>query len=121
VSSWELADVLGRRKLARYRLGSDEIAVALAFLRETLPTVEVEVDVRDPDDVPLVEAALAGRADAIVTGDRHVRDDSELCGWLADRGVSVLLPAELLKRPAERRLSRQRARQAANTANVASP
>jgi predicted nucleic acid-binding protein len=48
--------------------------------------------------VPVVAAAVAGHADAIVTGDRDLLDNEELRAWLRDRGVEVLVPAELLER-----------------------
>jgi hypothetical protein len=49
-------------------------------------------------DVPVVAAAVAGRANAIVTGDRDLVDDAGLRGWLAERGVEVLAPVELVAR-----------------------
>jgi predicted nucleic acid-binding protein len=45
-----------------------------------------------------VAAALAGRADAIVTGDRELLEDPDLRIWLWARSVEVLKPAELVKR-----------------------
>ena len=70
----------------------------LGYLAPLLPTVEVDVTLRDPKDVPVVVAAIAGRADAIVTGDRDLLDDADLRAWLAERDVEVLTPAELLDR-----------------------
>jgi putative PIN family toxin of toxin-antitoxin system len=102
VVSWELAaelrDVLRRPKLRRYSLGDEDVRELLGLVAADLPTVDVEVEVRDPDDAPVVAAAVAGRADAIVTGDRDLLDDAGLRAWLAERGVEVLTPAQLLDR-----------------------
>ncbi len=51
---------------------------------------------RDPDDVPLVAAALAGRADAIVPGDKDSHADSALTARLAERDVRPMTPVALL-------------------------
>jgi predicted nucleic acid-binding protein len=56
----------------------------------------VNVEIRDPADAPFVEAAVAGRADAIVTGDADLLDDCELRRWLGERGVRLLSPRDLL-------------------------
>ena len=60
--------------------------------------MELDVAVRDPRDAPVVAAAVAGRAEAIVTGDADLLADPELCTWLAEREIEVLTPAELLER-----------------------
>ena len=100
--SWELAaelaDVLGRTKLRAYDVSHEDVRDLLSLLAPSLPSVDVEVEVRDPDDIAVVAAAVAGRVDAIVTGDRDLLDDLELRAWLRDRGVDVLTPAELSER-----------------------
>jgi putative PIN family toxin of toxin-antitoxin system len=102
VISWELAaelhDVLRRPKIRRYSVGDEDVRDLLSLIAADLPVVEVDVELRDPDDVPVVSAAVAGRAEAIVTGDRDLLDDLELRGWLLERGVEVLTPAELVER-----------------------
>jgi uncharacterized protein len=101
VASWELVEevsaVLSRPKLARYRLASGDVLDLLRTLARTLPTVDVDVEVRDPKDPPVVAAALAGRADAIVTGDADLLDNADLRAWLDARGVRILTPRELLE------------------------
>ena len=73
VASWalaeEIAEVLRRPKLARYGLSEDDVREALVLLAPLLPSVDVDVAVRDPDDAPVVASALAGGVEAIVTGD----------------------------------------------------
>jgi putative PIN family toxin of toxin-antitoxin system len=102
VASWKLAEeiveVLRRPKLARYGLSEADVRETLVLLAPLLPSVDVDVEIRDPDDAPVVAAALVGRADAIVTGDAHLLDDPALRGWLTQRGVEVIPPAELLRR-----------------------
>ena len=100
VSSWELVDevtaVLERPKLERYGLDGADVLDLLRTVAKTLPTVDVDVEIRDPDDAPVVSAAIAGGAEAIVTGDDDLLKDAELRTWLAQRGVRVLTPGEAL-------------------------
>jgi uncharacterized protein len=98
--SWELAreivEVLRRPGIRRYGVSEADIDDVLAVLGPLLPDVDVTVDLRDPDDVPVVAASLAGRADVIVTGDRDLLDDEDLVAWLAVRGIRVMTPAAAL-------------------------
>ena len=100
VASWhvaqELADVLRRPRLRRYEIEQQDIEDVFRLLAPALPTADLDVPIRDPDDAPIVAAALAGAADVIVTGDRDFLSDTALREWLADRGVKVTTPAELL-------------------------
>jgi putative PIN family toxin of toxin-antitoxin system len=91
-----VSDVLSRPKLQRYQLAAGDLIDLLQTLAWTLPTVDIDVDIRDPGDAPVVAAAVAGRADAIVTGDADLLDDAELREWLTARGVRLLSPSELL-------------------------
>jgi uncharacterized protein len=102
VTTWELVEelteVLRRPRLTRLGITESDVIGVLAYLAPVLPTLEVDVQLRDPKDVPVVAAAVAGRADVIVTGDRDLLDDAELRAWLLERGVEVLSPAELVER-----------------------
>jgi uncharacterized protein len=102
IASWSLAeeivDVLRRPKLRRYGLSQEDLRGVLVLLAPLLPTIDLEKPLRDPDDAPVVAAAVRGRADAIVTGDRDLLDDAELRVRLSDEGVELLTPAELLAR-----------------------
>lgn len=90
--------MLARPKLSRYEVDDEAIQSLLTFFAPGLPTVDVDVEVRDPDDAHVVAAALAGGAEAIVTGDRDFLDDRSLIEWLASRGVEVLTPEQLARR-----------------------
>jgi putative PIN family toxin of toxin-antitoxin system len=100
VASWELAaeivEVLRRPAIRRYGVTEGDIEAVLAVLGPLLPDVDVAIELRDPDDAPVIAAALAGRAPAIVTGDRDLLDDANVVAWLADRGIAVMTPAEIL-------------------------
>lgn len=104
VVSWELAEeivaVLRRPRIRRYGISEDDVTDVLVLLAPFLPSVDldVEVPIRDAADLPVVVAALAGRAEVIVTGDRDLLEASDLRGWLADRGIQVMTPAEALGR-----------------------
>jgi len=98
VASWELAqeivEVLRRPAMRRYGVTEGDIEAVLAVLGPLLPDVDVAVELRDPDDAPVIATALAGRASAIVTGDRDLLDDENVIAWLAARGITVMTPAE---------------------------
>jgi putative PIN family toxin of toxin-antitoxin system len=102
VASWELArelaEVLRGPEIRRYGVTEADVDDVLAVLGPLLPDVDVEVEIRDPDDAVVVGAALAGAAEAIVSGDRDLLDDATLRSWLAARGIEILTPAEALAR-----------------------
>jgi putative PIN family toxin of toxin-antitoxin system len=103
VASWDLVDeivrVLRRPKLRRkYSIADEDVADLVAVLTPTLPTIEYDVPTRDPSDAPVVAAALAGNAEAIVTGDGDFIDDAHLRSWLRERGIDVLDGVRFLDR-----------------------
>ncbi len=75
-----------------------DVAEVVMLLGPLLPDVEVDPPLRDPDDAPVVAAALAGAANVIVTGDADLLKDEAMRGWLVERGVEVVSPSEMLAR-----------------------
>jgi putative PIN family toxin of toxin-antitoxin system len=92
----ELADVLRRPRLQRYEIEQQDIEDVFRLMAPMLPTADLEVPIRDPDDAPVVAAALAGSADIIVTGDADFLSDTALCAWLTEHGIRVAKPVDLL-------------------------
>ena len=101
VGSWELAEelasVVGRPKLRRYEISEEDVRDLLVLLARDLPDVDVTPELRDPRDAPVVAAAIAGHAEAIITGDRDLLEDDDLGAWLSERGVKLMTPAEALE------------------------
>ena len=89
-----MVEVLGRSKFrSKYHIESDDITalINLVRLRGELVKPQHEVTVcRDPKDDKFLEAALAGNADCIVSG------DADLLVLNSFEGVSILSPAEFL-------------------------
>ena len=85
----EAEDVLNRPK---FGLGRKRAAAIVALFRDTFDVVESTRRVRavtaDPDDDRVLEAARAGQATFIVSGDKHLL---HLGKW---RGIRVVSPAD---------------------------
>lgn len=92
----EVIDVLGRAKFrAKYHVQFDDITALVNLIRlrgELVIPKRVITVCRDPKDNKFLEAALAGEAEAIVTG------DDDLLTLHPFEGVDILRPAEFLAR-----------------------
>lgn len=79
---------------ARHRMDDQQIDVELNDLRRFATVVEVDITLtvitEDPSDNKFVECAVAGDADYIVSGDKHLLDLGEY------RGIQILSPAIFL-------------------------
>ena len=86
------------REVLRRKFGFSDAATYQAevlFRRISIvvePQREVTIIIEDPDDSRVLEAALAGDADVIVSGDRH------LLRLEAFEGIPIVSLRELLKR-----------------------
>jgi putative PIN family toxin of toxin-antitoxin system len=89
----ELASVLRRPKLAAYVAASESMAflTELARVVELVPIGERVELCRDPRDDKLLELALAGRADFLLTG------DADLLVLHPFRGTAIITPAAYLE------------------------
>lgn len=92
----EVIDVLGRPKIqAKYHIQPNDIVELINLIRlrgELVIPKRVVTECRDPKDNKFLEAALAGEADIIVTG------DDDLLVLHPFEGVDILRPAEFLAR-----------------------
>ena len=90
----ELGEVLSRTRLAyRFGITRSDITRLLVLLRAKADVVTVTGTVqlcRDPDDDLVIETALNGQADWLVTRDDDLKDVPELTAILAGRGVTVM-------------------------------
>ena len=87
----ELEDILSRERLPFESEQIDEVVGKILSMSE-LVTPEMDIDALedDPDDDKILECAVAGNADYIVSGDSHLLDIEEY------RGVEIVSPDEFL-------------------------
>lgn len=90
----ELIDKLLSPKFDRYvaRERRDALLLRLAPLVEIVEVVQHVRASRDPKDDKFLEAAVNGRADVIVTGDKDLLDLNRF------RGIAILAPADYVAR-----------------------
>ena len=99
----ELEAVVERPWLAR-RLAwaqSDRLSFIAGLRRRAnmvTPSASLSIVTRDPSDNRVLEAALAGEADYIVTGDRHLLELGDF------EGVEIVTPARFVAVLAEREM-----------------
>lgn len=95
VTSPVLLEELDERLLEKFKLTPDDAAVirakleSVAFLVE--PHVALQVIPEDPDDDRVLECAVEGQADCIVSGDRH------LVGLKEYQGIPIYRAREFLE------------------------
>ena len=87
----ELKDVLTRDRLPFTQEQVDDlVSKILSVSRVIDPQIDIEVIEDDPDDDKVLEAAVAGNADCIVSGDSHLLDLEK------HRGITIYNPNEFL-------------------------
>jgi len=92
----ELADVAARPPIAKkYGLTTDDVAAVLSLIllrgEPVLPALRINA-CRDPKDNMVLEAAVAGQVDVIVSGDKDLLTLSPF------KGSPVLTPAAFLRK-----------------------
>jgi putative PIN family toxin of toxin-antitoxin system len=90
----ELIEKLLSPRFDRYvsRECRDALLQRVAYLVEIVEALQPVRASRDPRDDKFLEAAVNGRADVIVTGDRDLLDLNPF------RGIAILTPADYLRR-----------------------
>jgi len=90
----ELVATLLSPKFDKYasRAKREAFLVALAPIMEVVQVIQLVRQCRDPFDDAVLEAALNGRADSIVTGDK------DLLALHPFKGVAILTPASYVAR-----------------------
>ena len=88
----ELAEVLNREKFDKYVTHDERMRFMVGFLRvaEMIETGETIAVCRDPKDDKLLELAVSGNADFLVTGDK------DLLVLNPFRGVEIITPRKFL-------------------------
>ena len=90
----ELIETLHSPKFDRYvrRERRDALLERVASLVEIIDVLQLIRASRDPKDDKFLEAAVNGRADVIVTGDKDLLDLNPF------RGIAIVTPADYLAR-----------------------
>ena len=96
----EIQDALNRPRIRRRRRFTDEqVARVLHTLEErairVVPSGTLRL-CRDPDDDIMLESAVLGRANVVVSRDDDIKRDLELIDQLRRRGIEVLSVAQFL-------------------------
>src|SRR5207245_7036444 len=87
----EVETVLRRAKFAA-RFGEARITELLNLLQSGAAMVPVAGTLqlcRDPKDNMVIETAVNGRADVVVSGDKDLGDAAEVTNYLAEGGIRV--------------------------------
>lgn len=102
----ELARVLSRPRLQRIRPFSEAEAQFYLIMIQSnarmVPTTGHLKVCRDPTDNELLEAALAGKAEYLVSRDADLIRDLELIRLFSRRGVKIVTVRQLLRRMARK-------------------
>ena len=89
----EVADVLTRPRIQnKYKLSDDEIQEFLRLLQERARHVDLTGKVHlchDPDDDLVLETALVGNAQVLVSRDDDLKDDVDLITQMQKSGIQV--------------------------------
>lgn len=96
----ELADVLNRPRIkTKYGISEDDIKGLLILIEERSESVLLSGDIticRDKDDNAVIETAIMGQADFLVTRDDDIKFDKAVSSFLKKYGISVISIAKFL-------------------------
>lgn len=96
----ELAEVLRRSRIKdKYGIADSVIQELLILIEERSEHVLLSGDVaicRDEDDNLIIESAIKGRAEFLVTRDDDIKFDKKVSSFLLQYGVSVISIAKFL-------------------------
>lgn len=96
----ELAEVLNRPRIKdKYGLAAADIKELLILIEERSESVFISGDVklcRDRNDDMVIETAVKGRAEYLVTRDDDIKHDKEVSSFLQQYNVSVLSVSKFL-------------------------
>jgi uncharacterized protein len=96
----ELADVLNRPKIkTKYGISEDDIKELLILIEERSEPVLLSGDIticRDKDDNIVIETAIKGQADFLVTRDDDIKFDKAVSSFLKKYGISVISIAKFI-------------------------
>jgi uncharacterized protein len=95
----ETEEVLERPELIRTGDARMTARALLAAIRESAEVVSTSGSLRlcrDPNDDMVIEAAVEGRVDVVVSEDKDLTDDPRVVALLASLGIGVLTLAQFL-------------------------
>jgi putative PIN family toxin of toxin-antitoxin system len=96
----EIADVLSRPEIARkFAIRPEDRDELLLLLQERTHSVEIVGEIavcRDPKDDMVIETAIRGGAELIVSRDKDLNDDPAVATFLAARNIRVVEPQVFL-------------------------
>jgi uncharacterized protein len=94
----ELKDVLGRDHIRR-RISQAQAIEFLTLLQqvtEAVPILDTLQICSDPKDDKVVETAIIGRVDFLVSGDHHLHEEA-VVNRLREEGIEVIHPTDFVR------------------------
>ncbi|MBI4688576.1 MAG: putative toxin-antitoxin system toxin component, PIN family [Nitrospirae bacterium] len=96
----ELAEVLNRPKIKnKFKIENDDIAKLLFLLEDRAEDVPVSGNIaicRDKDDDLVIETAIKGKAEYLVTRDDDIKFDRKVSSFLSQHSVKVISLSKFL-------------------------
>lgn len=102
----EIAEVLSRPRLTlRFKYPPEEVETFVRLIAARANVIEISGDLkicRDPDDDEILEAAILGQSQYLVTRDDDLKRDLDLIKALRQRQVRVVSVRQFLRRLSRR-------------------